>query len=574
MKKVLIMLCALCMGFAYADNVPANKIVSSKEYVDDQLADKQTIFGANANNVAVFTDDPGVITPKPVTETLTGNGVSNTDLPTVGAVNSGLDTKQDKIGVKDVPNEYTQLEYIESTGTQYIDTGYVPTATTRIEVDLSFTSDTYAGSGGNTFFGTSNYAINFGSDAGQAYILFPWLCRYGSSGCGISSFSINASLKTTRQTVVLDAKNKVARYGTVSQTLSQTQSSASGSIYLFGIHNSDGSALVYSRNAGMFVYAARIYENDVLVRDFIPARRNSNGVIGMYDTVTGTFFTNSGTGTFIAGPAVGGAPGAVVTYTDTPGTLGAKGIYQDTGTYADQMDTLIDAGTFNAALAGALDSEFVCANRPDAYDPVSGNCWLWEINSTGVLPFGYTELEYIERNNTHAYIDTGVYPTANFEMYVDAMISSGQLPHKFFGTTTDSISVTWYSSTMFASGIGNLYSNGGISIPGFNSKFHIGISPKWVLRYDGTYKTLDRPYSSPSGTFALFYSGSNVQGRIYNAQLYDGDILTFDGIPARRNSDDVIGVYDIVNNRFLTNAGTGTFVAGPDKNNNYLPQNQ
>ena len=61
-------------------------------------------------------------------------------------------------------------------------------------------------------------------------------------------------------------------------------------------------ARIYSRNAGMYIYMAQIYENDTLVRNFIPARQNSDGKIGMYDTVTNRFFTNDGTGTFIAGP--------------------------------------------------------------------------------------------------------------------------------------------------------------------------------------------------------------------------------------------------------------------------------
>ena len=67
----------------------------------------------------------------------------------------------------------------------------------------------------------------------------------------------------------------------------------------------------------------------------------------------------------------------VVTYTGTPGTLGQKGIYQDTGTYASQQDNLIDAGTFNAALRNGLENEFVCADR----DPVSNQCWLWSIDN-------------------------------------------------------------------------------------------------------------------------------------------------------------------------------------------------
>ena len=69
-----------------------------------------------------------------------------------------------------------------------------------------------------------------------------------------------------------------------------------------------------------------------------------------------------------------------VTYTGTAGTIGQKGIYQTTGTYAEQRNDLIDAKTFNAALKNGLDSEFVC--REDNRDPVSNLCWLYTIHNT------------------------------------------------------------------------------------------------------------------------------------------------------------------------------------------------
>lgn len=209
-----------------------------------------------------------------------------------------------------LPADCVQLEYIESTGAQYINTGYTPTTLTRTEVDLKFTDDTYKSSGGETFFGVTNHSINFGDKASEGYQLFPWTCAYGTSGCNVSSFNINSTLKTTRQTVVLDAKNKIVSYGNVQRNLSQTPGIPQGSIYLFGTHSiatngTEAGVTLYSRNDGMFVYAARIYENNILVRNFIPVRCNSDNVVGMYDMITGTFLTNSGAGTFVVGPDVG-----------------------------------------------------------------------------------------------------------------------------------------------------------------------------------------------------------------------------------------------------------------------------
>ena len=58
----------------------------------------------------------------------------------------------------------------------------------------------------------------------------------------------------------------------------------------------------YDAGAKVKLYKFEIYKNDTILRNFIPARRNSDGEIGLYDTVTNAFFTNSGYDAFIAGP--------------------------------------------------------------------------------------------------------------------------------------------------------------------------------------------------------------------------------------------------------------------------------
>jgi len=64
-----------------------------------------------------------------------------------------------------------------------------------------------------------------------------------------------------------------------------------------------GNATVQYQTHGR-IYDMKIHYNNTPVRNFVPAKRNSDSKLGMYDLVSGTFFTNSGTGNFIAGPAV------------------------------------------------------------------------------------------------------------------------------------------------------------------------------------------------------------------------------------------------------------------------------
>ncbi len=204
--------------------------------------------------------------------------------------------------------------YIEGTGTQFVDTEYEPTEITRTEIDLKFTSDTYKSSGGNLFFGTqsasSAYIANFGADARyQAYMIFPWICKYGTNGCNnIDNFTITATQKRTKQTFIMDAGAKYAQYATKSKNLTQNRGAPeNNSILLFAAHNASGTANIYTRNNGMFIYGARFYEDGVLMRNFIPVpacMKIGDFVVpenGLWDTVEQKFYGNYGTGEFIYG---------------------------------------------------------------------------------------------------------------------------------------------------------------------------------------------------------------------------------------------------------------------------------
>lgn len=50
--------------------------------------------------------------------------------------------------------------------------------------------------------------------------------------------------------------------------------------------------------------------------------------------------------------------------------------------------------------------------------------------------------------------------------------------------------------------------------------------------------------------------------KLYSFKIYEGDTLIRNYIPVKRREDDVACLYDLVNETFLLNAGTGTFIAG------------
>lgn len=53
--------------------------------------------------------------------------------------------------------------------------------------------------------------------------------------------------------------------------------------------------------------------------------------------------------------------------------------------------------------------------------------------------------------------------------------------------------------------------------------------------------------------------GNNAKMTLHNCKIHSGDVLIRDFIPAERDSDGEVGLYDMVNKKFYTNAGTGIF---------------
>ena len=212
--------------------------------------------------------------------------------------------------------------YLMGTGTQWIDTEHIPTLVTRSELELKFSDDEYKASGTATFFGildipaNSAYTVNFGGQQVQSSTVFPWICQWNGNGgpswCNHpSSFAVSTKQKTTKQTFILDAKNNYAQYGTVSHELHGRKTVETHAITLFGVRtiSKDGieSVSVYSRNNAMYIYSTKIYEDDVLVRHFVPVPcglQIGDFVVpsnGMWDIVEQKFYGNMGTGDFIYG---------------------------------------------------------------------------------------------------------------------------------------------------------------------------------------------------------------------------------------------------------------------------------
>jgi len=188
-----------------------------------------------------------------------------------------------------LPTEYQQVEYVESTGTQYIDTGVRETMS--IELDIEYMDRNARqlmgiGVSGSHYFGVTNdifecAGTNFSSS------INPYKRRI---------IDVNYILNDTNKaslSVTIDGETKTTVNGAVVQN----------NFLLFAPTDEENYRKIYSCYAKL--YRCKITDNNGnLIRDLIPCYRKSDNVAGLYDIVNDVFYTNNGTEEFVVGSNV------------------------------------------------------------------------------------------------------------------------------------------------------------------------------------------------------------------------------------------------------------------------------
>jgi len=271
----------------------------------------------------------------------------------------------------------------------------------------------------------------------------------------------------------------------------------------------------------------------------------------------------------------------VLTNTGTAGEYGTKGIYDANGAYATQTQNLIDAATMNAGVQNAIDSEFQCIEWLDPNDH-SSDCLLMNIfgpSPQQIIPPEYTQLEYLESTGTQ-YINSGVLSMPNTVVKTKFQILGNATQNMNLGFLGSDISpYSKYYLYIYSYHVNQLmtWTTSRINIPDFNALHTLEIFANGDYYLDGVLKSKNiYAGSEPSHlNIGIFKSMANTNGytfsslasRFYYVELDNGTTKR-NFIPARRNSDGVLGMYDTVSNTFFTNDGTGEFIAGPAV---YLP---
>ena len=182
-----------------------------------------------------------------------------------------------------IPEEYVLVEYLESSGTQYINSGITASGTIITEVKYqSFVGNKCIVGAGNS--SGVRYQI-YASSNGNHYVEF----SDGYSNLDKTPF-------TELSTIKLDPISKKAIINGNEFELSYTGTVDARPLWLFGRNQSSNSANYRSSTK---MYYCKMWDGNTLVRNFVPCYRKSDAKGGMYDFVTKQFFTNSGTGEFL-----------------------------------------------------------------------------------------------------------------------------------------------------------------------------------------------------------------------------------------------------------------------------------
>ena len=208
-----------------------------------------------------------------------------------------------------IPDEYQEVEYIESTGTQYIDTKFSPNNSSGLYLYVNYTVQPKKA---NKLYGVyySNSTRWYGANPSDNGTKWSW--GWGNWSETSSTFStgdwkIYVNYDQDRKVTLLH--NGV--FNTI-KTLPTVSFGNDRTAYLFAI-NSAVEGTVHK--SSFRLKECKIYDNGTLVRDFVPCYAKTSvtnvegttctaGTLGLYDKVNNKFYTNKGSGTFIKGSDV------------------------------------------------------------------------------------------------------------------------------------------------------------------------------------------------------------------------------------------------------------------------------
>ena len=476
-------------------------------------------------------------------------------------------------------NNYQVLQYLESSGTQAIDTGVKFGKSTRMRFRLQTMDSNFVGAI-DACNDSQHDRFHFRVQSDQ--LLRLW-CNHGNV------YFTGGTQDGNWHTYDIDrVEHRVLRDGAYQAEIETTNDyildeEDHSTIWIFGRNGNPTSLRSY---ATARMGTVEIWQEDRQERLLIPCKRLRDNELGMYDLIKKEFLVNVGTGAFIAGPEGLGC-------VEIPPQI-----------FEGQAEVCPEVVIKNAGQTRSKDTDYTLAWSRNTSTGIGilkitplgdyVNCGPVEVPfaivpQEGKLPSGYQRIAYIESTRGgRQCIDTGIHPTGamRFEVRLQAPRAEA-MDH--FGMIEDKGGGIYERFHMgkrvkISAGIGNIESDGldYATYVGYNWVNMIlrtrpnGGSPKgWFVLGDNSQELSDiGAFSEGNSTIWLFGRNSNTGRlktysafRLMYADIKEGDddlVTTHHFVPCRRVADGALGLYDTIARRFLANAGSGTFAAGPE----------
>ena len=301
-------------------------------------------------------------------------------------------------------NTYTPIEYIESNGTQYIDTGY--SAPEGFTFDLAFSYNAVEGS---YIVGSHNPAAPYGRNGVGSIVAGSWELGTGDSCPQAGAITVGQKYRLQGSTVKGNSYLDVNGVRTI--TTADGTSRSSYNLYVFW--EQYGQINGGSPIKGKLYYLKIYAPNGTLVRDFIPAVSSMNGATGLYDLVNNKFYASETRDPFNAG----GAPKdetCPYEFLEYIASSTGSGQYINTGIYPTNNTSIhmkampIDATSMFGAIGAGGDFNMTSGG--------AGNYFYWgnQGNKNAIVNY-YYQIHYWSLSNTGSRVDNK--PLASYSDY-------------------------------------------------------------------------------------------------------------------------------------------------------------
>lgn len=409
-----------------------------------------------------------------------------------------------------LPSGYAELEYIQASGTQYIDTGISSFSDMVIEASIEHTQSSVT---------TAQYP--FGTSSHPNYLA---VAMYSNGDivvrCGGFYHPIQKIAPARR------ISYKVSNDGR-DWVVDGTTYNADGTVTVEGIGRMCilGLSGEYFCKAKLYSFTMKRESTGEYVREFVPCIA-PDGNVGLYDLAENKFYRNSGTGTFVAGPEVGSGK-----------MISEEAVYS----FVVNSDRVLTA--------------------------------VFKEDKVSRLPDGYTEREYIESDQSFG-IDTGCrinFSRTRIVLDIKAkhVVNNSEsvvgANYCFVSSFTRYFYLYRYSSTLMNKGHNKEKSTVSVDITNKqlsidwdfpNSRLSIGADFSAVIEKEDITMSTDLFLGASAET------SKSIKASWYSAKIYEDDILLRDFVPCT-DSTGQAGFYDLVSGQFFGNSWGGSIAPGP-----------